>query len=60
MNNPSDHDLIVALGVQMQNVRDDIKELKDSTSTRVALLEKDNNPYKGRPCMMRKCVIIFN
>lgn len=44
MNNAkteNDHDLIVELGVQMKQVLQDIKELKDTTTARVAALEAE-------------------
>jgi len=37
----TDHDLLIELRTEMQNVRNDIKELKDGTATRIQALEKD-------------------
>jgi hypothetical protein len=37
----TDHDLLIELRTEMQNVRNDIKELKDGTATRIQSLEKD-------------------
>lgn len=37
----SDHDLLIELRTEMQNVRNDIKELKDNTANRIVNLEKD-------------------
>lgn len=37
----TDHDLLIELRTEMQNVRNDIKELKDGTAMRIQTLEKD-------------------
>jgi hypothetical protein len=37
----TDHDLLIELRTEMQNVRNDIKELKDGTAMRIQALEKD-------------------
>ena len=42
----SDHDLLIELRVTMKAVRDDIKELKSGTSTRIDTLETDKADRK--------------
>jgi hypothetical protein len=39
--NQSDHDLLIELRTEVLNIRDDIKELKEGTTSRIINLEKD-------------------
>jgi len=39
--NQSDHDLLIELRTEVLNIRDDIKELKEGTASRIINLEKD-------------------
>ena len=39
MISQSDHDLLIELRTEMQNVRNDIKDLKDGTTARIKALE---------------------
>jgi hypothetical protein len=40
VENTHDHDLLVELKTQVQNIRQDIKDLKDGTTLRISSLEK--------------------
>jgi signal-transduction protein with cAMP-binding, CBS, and nucleotidyltransferase domain len=42
----NDHDLLIELRTEMQNVRADIKDLKDGTAFRISTLEKDKADKK--------------
>jgi hypothetical protein len=37
----NDHDVLIELRTEMRNVRNDIKDLKDGTSSRIECLEKE-------------------
>jgi len=41
IKNQSDHDLLIELRTEMRNIRNDIKELKESTTVQINILEKD-------------------
>jgi hypothetical protein len=41
-----DHDLLIELRTEVQNIRNDIKELKDGVATRIASLETDKADRK--------------
>jgi hypothetical protein len=45
-SNPADHDLLIELRTEVQNIRNDIKELKDGVATRIASLETDKADRK--------------
>ena len=40
-NFSSDHDLLIELRTEVQNIRGDIRELKDNTTDRIQKLEQD-------------------
>lgn len=39
--NTTDHDLLIELRTEMRNIRSDIKELKEGTTQRIQILERD-------------------
>jgi hypothetical protein len=45
-HNQNDHDLLIELRTEVQNIRNDIKELKDGVAVRIAILEKDKADKK--------------
>jgi hypothetical protein len=46
MISQSDHDLLIELRTEMQNVRNDIRDLKDGTATRIKCLEDNKVDLK--------------
>jgi hypothetical protein len=49
-----DHDLLIELRTEMQNVRKDIKELNDGTSGRIKALESDKADRKDIEAIQTK------
>jgi hypothetical protein len=46
-HNQNDHDLLIELRTEVQNIRNDIKELKDGVASRIATLESDKADRKS-------------
>jgi hypothetical protein len=54
MINNEDHDLLIELRTEMQNVRRDIKELNDGTASRIKSLEADKADRRDLETIQKK------
>ena len=54
INTNDDHDLLIELRTEMQNVRKDIKDLNDGTASRIKTLESDKVDRKDLDIIQKK------
>jgi hypothetical protein len=50
----SDHDLLIELRTEVQNIRNDIKDLKDGTTMRIKYLEENKADKKDVDALLKK------